>query len=144
MTLFIGEEDAPSFGVAAKPRRKRNLTPVQVFSKNYYHSLVKPTVDAKLLGLAGEGTLSRAQRMTLRNTETDLAWANASEEVKAEVQKIYQNQRNTNVEDTDDDGDGDDGDNNNNGEDTNNSEDKKPACQEPPKDQHLTGKALEK
>lgn len=112
MTLFIGEEDAPSFGVAAKPRRKRNLTPIQVFSKNYYHSLVKPTVDAKLLGLAGEGTLSRAQRMTLRNTETDLAWANASEEVKAE--------------------------------DTNNSKDKKPACQEPPKDQHLTGKALEK
>lgn len=143
VTLLVAEEDAPSFGVASKSRRKRVLTPVQIFSKQYYNTLVKPTVEAKLLALAGERTVSRGERISLRSTETELAWTNTSEEIRAEILKLHLGQKDTKLDGSDrgddDDDDGDDDDN-----DQGNDKDKKVPCQELPKDKYLTGQELER
>lgn len=136
MTLVIGEDDAPNFGVGRK-RRKRMLTLVQMFSKHYYTSLVKPTVEVKLLALGKERVVSRGERISLRSAETDLAWSNASEEVKAEIQRLHRCQKKSDAKSDDSDDSSDD-------DDKDDDEDKKTACQGTPEAQHLTGKELEK
>lgn len=137
VTLHIAEEDAENFGIPSHSRRKRLLTPVQLFSKQYYDTLVKPAVDAKLSALAEERDVTRGERLSIRKIATELAWSNASEEVKAEIHKLDQCQKDAKDSeggDGDEKGDDDEGDD----------EDEKSVRQQTPKDQYLTGKELEK
>lgn len=137
VTLLVAKEDAPSFGVT-RNRRKRLLTPVQLFSKRYYHSLVKPLVEAKLLALSQERTLSRGERLSLRIAERDAVWANASEAIKAEIEELHRNQKDTKDSDSDSDSDSDEDDDDGAGG------KKKVAEKLMPKDQYLKGRDLEK
>lgn len=134
VTLLVAEEDTPSFGVAQK-RHKHILTPVQLFSKWYYNSLVKPVVEAKLAALSQEQTLSRGERLLLRIAKRDIVWANVSKSIKAEIEKLHCSQKDMIFNDNDNN------DNEDNDEDRDN---KKVADESMPKDQYLRGKDLEK
>lgn len=144
VTLLVSEEDAPSFGVAQKHRHKRVLTQVQLFSKHYYHTLVKPTVDANILALAEKQTVSRGERLSLRSAATDSAWANASEAIKTEIQELHSHQMDTNLNGRDQDNDDHDDHGNGNDDEGETNENKGASSLETPKDQYLSGKELEK
>ncbi|KAK7442566.1 hypothetical protein VKT23_016164 [Stygiomarasmius scandens] len=73
-----------------KTKKKRALTSVQVFSKEFYDSEVKPLVEKELENMRenSEGRkLSRGAHLPVIARLTNEAWEGASESVKAEVEK---------------------------------------------------------
>ncbi|KAK7464170.1 hypothetical protein VKT23_006336 [Stygiomarasmius scandens] len=73
-----------------KTKKKRALTSVQVFSKEFYDSNVKPLVEKELENMRKNlesGKLSQGAHLPVIACLTNEAWEAASESVKAEVEK---------------------------------------------------------